>query len=126
MPFLPRLGEHLLGAPLRLPSVPTWWCGDEDSRAHVLAHLERLDGQADVAPSPDRRRSAAGSWASAERDRAATPRSRRARTQWVGQEPLALASAPTLTPAGLEARRSVLRAFAVARNDSYVGDARAA
>ena len=31
-----------------------------------------------------------------------------------------MASAPVLTPAGLESRRSVLRAFAVARNDSYV------
>jgi uncharacterized alpha-E superfamily protein len=38
---------------------------------------------------------------------------------WVGQEPLELASAPTLTPTGLEARRTVLRAFAVARGDSY-------
>ncbi|HEU0316515.1 MAG TPA: circularly permuted type 2 ATP-grasp protein, partial [Solirubrobacteraceae bacterium] len=40
--------------------------------------------------------------------------------QWVGQEPLAMASTPTLTAAGLEPRRSVLRAFAVPRNDSYV------
>jgi uncharacterized alpha-E superfamily protein len=38
---------------------------------------------------------------------------------WVGQEPLVMASAPTLTPAGLAPRRSVLRAFAVPRNDSY-------
>src|SRR5205807_2247944 len=38
---------------------------------------------------------------------------------WVGQETLELASAPTLTPTGLEARRTVLRAFAVARGDSY-------
>jgi uncharacterized alpha-E superfamily protein len=38
---------------------------------------------------------------------------------WVGQEPLEQASAPTLTANGLEARRTVLRAFAVARNDSY-------
>jgi uncharacterized alpha-E superfamily protein len=39
---------------------------------------------------------------------------------WVAQEPLAMASTPTLTEAGLESRRSVLRAFAVARRDSYV------
>jgi uncharacterized alpha-E superfamily protein len=38
---------------------------------------------------------------------------------WVGQQPIVLASAPTLTADGLEARRTVLRAFAVARNDSY-------
>ena len=38
---------------------------------------------------------------------------------WVGQETVELASAPTLTSTGLEARPSVLRAFAVARQDSY-------
>jgi uncharacterized circularly permuted ATP-grasp superfamily protein len=48
LPFLPRLSEHLLGQPLRLPSVDTWWCGDETSRRHVLANLPNL-GQADSA-----------------------------------------------------------------------------
>ena len=38
----------------------------------------------------------------------------------MGQEPLPLGSVPTLTPTGLEARPSVLRTFAVARQDSYV------
>ncbi len=27
MPFLPGLSRHLLGEPLKLPSVATWWCG---------------------------------------------------------------------------------------------------
>ena len=27
--FLPRLCEHLLGEPLAMPSVATWWCGEE-------------------------------------------------------------------------------------------------
>ena len=38
---------------------------------------------------------------------------------WVGQEHVEMASAPALGATGLEARRSVLRAFAVARHDSY-------
>jgi uncharacterized alpha-E superfamily protein len=38
---------------------------------------------------------------------------------WVGQEHVEMASAPALGASGLEARRSVLRAFAVARHDSY-------
>ena len=42
LPFLPRLAEHLLGEQLVLPSVPTWWCGDDDGRRHVLAHLDQL------------------------------------------------------------------------------------
>ncbi|KRB78567.1 hypothetical protein ASE01_04735 [Nocardioides sp. Root190] len=42
MPFLPAACEHLLGEPLRLPSVSTWWCGDPDSLDHVLSHLDEL------------------------------------------------------------------------------------
>jgi uncharacterized circularly permuted ATP-grasp superfamily protein len=26
--FLPRLCERLLGEPLKMPSVATWWCGE--------------------------------------------------------------------------------------------------
>jgi uncharacterized circularly permuted ATP-grasp superfamily protein/uncharacterized alpha-E superfamily protein len=118
MPFLPRLSEHLLGTPLRLASVPTWWCGEEEGRRHVLAHLEHLIVR------PVSRESGSGSvlgWecSAAELDEL----KRRIEHQpfaWVGQEVLSMASAPTLTSAGLESRRSVLRAFAVARHDSYV------
>ncbi len=39
---------------------------------------------------------------------------------WVGQQSLQLARAPIFTQEGLQPRRSVLRAFAVARKDSYV------
>ena len=41
LPYLPELCERLLGEPLRLPSVETWWCGEEKSLSHVLANLER-------------------------------------------------------------------------------------
>jgi uncharacterized alpha-E superfamily protein len=39
--------------------------------------------------------------------------------QWVGQERVPLAGSPTLGRDGIEQRRSVLRAFAVARGDSF-------
>jgi uncharacterized circularly permuted ATP-grasp superfamily protein/uncharacterized alpha-E superfamily protein len=40
--LLPRLCQHFLGAELQLPSVPTWWCGQEADRQYVLTHLDRL------------------------------------------------------------------------------------
>jgi uncharacterized alpha-E superfamily protein len=40
--------------------------------------------------------------------------------RWVGQEYLSLSSAPTVGAGGLVPQRSVLRAFAVARGDSYL------
>ena len=42
LPFLPALCRRLLGEDLRLPSVRTWWCGEESSREHVLDHLSQL------------------------------------------------------------------------------------
>jgi uncharacterized circularly permuted ATP-grasp superfamily protein/uncharacterized alpha-E superfamily protein len=118
MAFLPRLSEHLLGRPLRLESVPTWWCGDEDGRRRVLSDLAGLVVRP-VNREPDS--GVAFGW---ELSRSELDDLRRRieyrPASWVGQEPLALACAPTLTPTGLEPRRSVLRAFAVSRKDSYV------
>lgn len=117
MPYLPRLAEHLLGEKLLLPSVRTWWCGDDDGRRHVLAHLDEL------VIKPIARGTGATSVFPWDLTREARDDLRRRidahPAGWVGQENIELASAPTLTDGGLEARRTVLRAFAVARNDSY-------
>lgn len=42
MAFLPQICEHLLHEPLRLPSVPTWWCGSPKGLRHTLENLDRL------------------------------------------------------------------------------------
>jgi uncharacterized circularly permuted ATP-grasp superfamily protein/uncharacterized alpha-E superfamily protein len=40
--FLPRIAEELLGEPLLLPNIATWWCGQPAERAQVRANLDRL------------------------------------------------------------------------------------
>ncbi len=40
--YLPRLCEKLLGEPLRMPSVATWWCGEPAALQSVIANLDRL------------------------------------------------------------------------------------
>lgn len=42
MAFLPGLCRHILGEELKLPSVATWWCGQESARKYVLEHLDTL------------------------------------------------------------------------------------
>ncbi|MWB78561.1 hypothetical protein GLS40_11030 [Pseudooceanicola sp. 216_PA32_1] len=42
MAFLPRINRALNGAPLKLPNIATWWCGQDAERAHVAAHAERM------------------------------------------------------------------------------------
>ncbi len=40
--FLPRICEHLRGEALQLPSIATWWCGQEAERAYVAANLDGM------------------------------------------------------------------------------------
>jgi uncharacterized circularly permuted ATP-grasp superfamily protein/uncharacterized alpha-E superfamily protein len=118
MAYLPRVAEFLLGTPLQLASVPTWWCGEERARRYVLEHLGELVIRPSSRQPPARSRQG---W---ELSRAQLESLRRAIEHrpgdWVGQEALTLSATPTLTDGGLQARRSVLRAFAVARSGSYV------
>ncbi|MFT4287142.1 circularly permuted type 2 ATP-grasp protein [Nocardioides sp.] len=48
LPYLPAACEALLGETLRLPSIPTWWCGEPDGLAAVLDGedlvVRRIDG----------------------------------------------------------------------------------
>ena len=116
--FLPALAEHFLGREPSLPSVPTWWCGDEASRRYVVDHLDQL------VLRPTNREDGASAllgWelSAQERDQLAA-RILADPHGWVGQAALAMASAPVLEADGLQSRRSVLRTFAIARRDSYV------
>ena len=118
MAYLPRLAEHFLGTTPRLRSVPTWWCGEDEGRRYVLEHLRTLI----VRPTSRRSGvSARSGWELSAHDLEELRRAIEARPHdWVGQEQAAMASSPTLTERGLEPRRSLLRAFAVARSGSYV------
>ncbi|TQK03531.1 circularly permuted type 2 ATP-grasp protein [Herbaspirillum sp. SJZ107] len=40
--FLPALSKRLLGEPLKMPSVATWWCGEPAALEAVIAGLDRL------------------------------------------------------------------------------------
>lgn len=40
--FLPRIAPEILGEPLILPNIATWWCGGANERAHVKAEVDRM------------------------------------------------------------------------------------
>ena len=116
-PFLERICQVLLDQPLRLPSAQTWWCGDRSSASHVLANLDSL------VIKPTSRSVASASrlgWQLSTADRDRLRRRIEAEPQaWVGQEPLAMSTVPTLQPGGLDSRPLVLRTFGVANENSY-------
>ncbi|GGY99381.1 circularly permuted type 2 ATP-grasp protein [Shewanella fodinae] len=40
--FLPDICQFLMGQPLQLPSVRTWWCGNPQDYDYVVNHLDQL------------------------------------------------------------------------------------
>ncbi len=123
LPFLPDLCERLLGEPLRLPSVDTWWCGDAAGLAYVREHLDDLVVRA---VSRGVGRSVVGAALTGEQRARLLARIEAAPHRFVGQEVLPLSSAPTVPEAdaapgteGLVRRSVVLRSFAVRSGSSY-------
>ncbi|CAN5642622.1 circularly permuted type 2 ATP-grasp protein [soil metagenome] len=115
--YLPAICQSLLGESLRIDSAQTWWCGDPVNRRHVLSRLEHL------VIKPTTRRIGSSSrlgWELSNAARATLAARIEAEPYaWVGQEPLAMSTAPTLQRSGLDARPIVLRTFGVADEDSY-------
>jgi len=117
MSFLPGLCQHLLGEDLKLPSVATWWCGQESARQHVLEHLDELIVKPAFrthlrAPDPEKPLS--------ETEREAL----KCQIEFdpdlfVAQERVELSTAPTWGKGGLVARPIGLRVFLVATENGY-------
>ena len=53
--FFPRLSQELLGVPLQLPTIATWWCGGETERRHVVDHFDEMMIDPPSPPARDRR-----------------------------------------------------------------------
>ncbi len=117
MAFLPRICERLLGEPLAIPSVGTWWCGDDDARRYVLDNLERLVVGPAV-PTDRRKPVHAASLDAAERAKlaqqiVATP------SRFVAQELVVRSTAPVWSDASVKPGHIALRAFLVAGQGGY-------
>ena len=105
MAFQPSLAEVLLGTSLDLPTIATWWGGDEAAAAHIRAQAERLS--LDHA-FPQGAKPGGPVIRSQEEQRAALSLDAMG---IVGQEVAALSTAPVFVDGRLEARPVALRVF---------------
>jgi uncharacterized alpha-E superfamily protein len=116
--FLPGICQHLLGEELQLPSVATWWCGQEKPRTYVLEHLEKLF----VKPAFGARFPSGGS-GRPERSAAEREELRQAIAfqphLFVGQEWVQLSTAPCWGEGAVVSRAVGLRAYVVASEHGY-------
>src|SRR5580698_3095688 len=118
MPFLPGLSRQLLGEPLKLPSVATWWCGQDYALDWVLDHL----GEVVVKPAFP----LLGMEPIFGADLAKTEKQKigdqlRARPyEYVAQEQVALSTAPVWDHGRLFSRSLVLRTYVLNTGNGWV------
>jgi uncharacterized circularly permuted ATP-grasp superfamily protein/uncharacterized alpha-E superfamily protein len=116
--FLPGIAKHFFAEDLKLPSVATWWCGQENERRFVLENLDKL-----VIKTIHRSRGYRAIFGA--QLTAAEQAELRARIQhkphlYTGQEMVSFSTAPSLVDGRVEPRHAVLRSFLVAGEDGYV------
>ena len=116
--FLPNLCKRLLGEELQLPSAASWWCGDPEGLRYVLDHMEHLVIRRTF-PAAIRQPVFPRALAQAERGRLADE-IRAHPDEFVGQEEVALSTAPTWAGSHLEPRPVVLRIYAAAAGGDHV------
>jgi uncharacterized circularly permuted ATP-grasp superfamily protein/uncharacterized alpha-E superfamily protein len=117
MAFLPGLSRDILGEELALPSVATWWCGQESPRKYVIDHLEQLVIKP-AFPRPGQKVEFPAKLDAAARADLA----KRIETdpeQYVAQEQVTLSTAPVWAESGLASRHIVLRVFASWNGSGY-------
>jgi uncharacterized circularly permuted ATP-grasp superfamily protein/uncharacterized alpha-E superfamily protein len=116
--LLPALCRHLLSEELQLPSVATWWCGQQEALAYVLEHLEHVNVSAAFPASPHE--TVSGDTLSRAERRRLVNRLRARPYAFVAQAPPVPSTVPVWRSAGgMEPRHLVLRAYVVATPDGY-------
>jgi len=117
MAFLPGLCRQILGEELKMPSVATWWCGQDGPRQYVLEHLKELVLKSTF-PYPGRHPEFPESLDAAKLERLV----RRIEAQpeeFVAQERVALSTVPVRTETGFSPRHIMLRVYAAWNGNSY-------
>ncbi len=115
--FLPALSERLLGEPLKMPSVATWWCGEPAALAAVIGKLDRLVVKPSFSQLPQF--AVFGQDLSGEARAAFIAKLRANPNNYIAQELVRLSQAP-IWKNGLQARAIGLRVFACATPNGYV------
>ncbi|MDP3355101.1 MAG: circularly permuted type 2 ATP-grasp protein [Polaromonas sp.] len=110
--FLPALSRHLLDQPLAMPSLATWWCGEQAALQSVLPRLKECVIKATY-PSAGSSSVIAQTLTSRELDEWAGRLVRRSEDYTV-QAYLPLSQTPTWQGQRIAPRSTMLRVFAVA------------
>lgn len=122
--FLPALSKRLLGEPLKMPSVATWWCGEAPALEAVIDKLDRLVIKPSFSQLPPF--AVFGQDLGGDARAAFIDKLRANPNDYIAQELVRLSQGPVWTDKapggmpGLQARAIGLRVFACATPTGYV------
>ncbi|GLK81626.1 circularly permuted type 2 ATP-grasp protein [Methylopila turkensis] len=119
--FQPALARALLGEELKLPTVATWWCGQEAERAYVSERRDRLSLAAAFPPASgggERRQPLDLGIRRSASDRLLDELAGDG-VNVVGQEIVGLSTAPVFVEGKLQARPVTLRVFLARGEDGW-------
>ena len=117
-PLLSSLAPAIIGVPLSLPDIETWWCGNAADCAYVLDHLDTLV----IKPSFTAYRTGSvfgGDLSRADRETLAQKIAAQP-FAYVGQERARFSTAPVWSGEKLEPRAMLLRVFVASIGDGFV------
>lgn len=117
MAFLPKISREVFDEELILPSVATWWCGQEKERKYVIEKLDTLIIRKIY--RDDTNQSVYGGELSQEAKYQLIAEINRTPYLFVGQEMVNFSTTPAWVNQKLEARNAVFRSYIVA--DSSTG-----
>ncbi|TCT37856.1 circularly permuted type 2 ATP-grasp protein [Martelella mediterranea] len=120
--FLPSLSRRLLNEDLKIPSIATWWCGQEQERSHVADHLDRMVIGPAYSRMPffdDAGQSFTGEKLRARRPGAVERWLKQYGSGLVGQEAVTLSTAPAFVDGRLKPHPFSLRVFAARTRDGW-------
>ena len=117
LPFLPGLCRRLLSEELKLPSVPTWWCGQPVELQFVLDNLQELvikSAYPTMGEDP-----VFGQDLTREEREALAEKIKARPGRYVAQRQVMACTVPALIGDQLQPRRFVVRPYLAACRDSY-------
>lgn len=120
--FLPGLCRKLTARELKLPSIATWWCGQEAERDHVVANLDQMmigPALSTRLPFEDGERTVLGSSLEPGARADLLERLRSDGGAFVGQEAVRLSTTPVHVNGLLEPRPAALRVYLARTRDGW-------
>jgi uncharacterized circularly permuted ATP-grasp superfamily protein/uncharacterized alpha-E superfamily protein len=120
--FMPRLSRALLGQPLQLPGIATWWCGQDAERLHVAENIDAMMVGPAFSTSlafDDQKATVLGGTLAPDERAALLARLDSNGGSLVGQEPVKLSTAPVYANGKLQPRPIALRVYAARTNTGW-------